>query len=939
MGNRRIYLGSATSKYAKIAGGAIVTITSLFFVLMAMGFEITGTDDICAGTPEDPCVSYGKICNLGPNNYDIYNPDEIKLDFSPTIKSYWMFFKDGRVKKNYFSGKNINFDSAGWRYENFTDATKPLSNRVYVHRFARYDCQNYMIVGLKENSNDVVKWGVGVGKEYLDPFWYGPENTSGSNVNVEFGNPINITAGVTGAATTCVNVDHPEYGDNYTCGTPNATFTFNTTYFRRTNFNDSSILKEITGLPKFLNYTCWTTACTGAIITVTKFESCINVSVNKTGTISTDVKLRPEWTLADSPPIIRIRYPNTTLMEEHTITLDSSYSDGIYTVYSEGVVEAGAAYGYCLRHEQASQSVGFYRAEHLTGAPDYDDWPGYGIDMTTGEVIANPFGANLGQSVSVYSTSEDVYVKAHSYDEVLNFTLNLTSSSLIEKLKVFIGLTNVVPIGIIASSGSNIDYFSDDLTTKNISFYDGGLETIYFKVPKDADIIDAKMNLSGFYNTTYYTETSSATDGTNYVTNGSCQLSASSSWRDGSKTIYTKLYDNSLDPCAWYFYGNYSNPTLKKVYSNFKFSTGNVNNGWTINDSTYDLPAGCYGNANVRMRIDGYLDDFLSSNLTLACYNHTSSTWYDLVNNYKTSTQFLETKIYENNMGIFRYPNNTYLEVGAADGVYEWEFDGEEFNSTFSPNRTANFSDEIISAQLTCSEDDDGLCVIPIYLYADRGIITVDALNISILNNPNPITITTSFIEDYLAAQDGDVNLPITVSMKSGSINVSDIKYDYYGGNSTIAVLAFESGNESNNETFNIISYVSSFIKALPYTWTTNLFFLPATNSSKNVSAFKQSGSTPIYNITTTNYGNKAMNISIKVNESYSCMNLTWSTTNETNPSNIVNTTWQEIMTSKAYGSNEGIWVWASLEDCNDSTRILNPTLQLESYCVDCEWN
>ena len=59
---RKIYLGRESSKYAKIAGGAIVTITALFFVLMVMGFEITGSDDVCLGTNEDPCVSYGKIC-------------------------------------------------------------------------------------------------------------------------------------------------------------------------------------------------------------------------------------------------------------------------------------------------------------------------------------------------------------------------------------------------------------------------------------------------------------------------------------------------------------------------------------------------------------------------------------------------------------------------------------------------------------------------------------------------------------------------------------------------------------------------------------------------------------------------------------------------------------------------------------------------------------
>lgn len=247
MGNKKITLGNATSKYALIAGGAIITITSLFIVLIALGFQITGSDDICLGTADDPCISYGKICNLGPDNYDIYNPDNIKLDFSPTIKNYWMFFKDGRIKKEMLYSLGINASTSGWRYENFTNATKVTSTAVYVHRFGKYSCQEYMIVGLKENPNDVIKWGFGVKEEYLDPFWYGvgnaTANISATTLYMELGSQINITANITGATTTCVDVDHPSYGINYTCGTPSAKFLFNVSYFRNKVFNDSTTSK------------------------------------------------------------------------------------------------------------------------------------------------------------------------------------------------------------------------------------------------------------------------------------------------------------------------------------------------------------------------------------------------------------------------------------------------------------------------------------------------------------------------------------------------------------------------------------------------------------------------------------------------------------------------------------------------------------------------
>ena len=238
MGNKRIYFGREVSKYAEIAGGAIITITALFFVLMAVGLEITGSNDNCLGTPEDPCVSYGKICNLGPDNYDIYNPDQVKLDFSPTIEDHWMFFKDGRVKKEMLYNLGIDASTKGWRYENFTDATKPRKDRVYVHRFARYSCQEYMLVGLKENPNDIIKWGMGVKGEYLDPFWYGGENVT--TILIELGSQVNISANISGVADVCVDIDHPDYGLNYTCGSPTANFLFNISYFRKTELNDSS---------------------------------------------------------------------------------------------------------------------------------------------------------------------------------------------------------------------------------------------------------------------------------------------------------------------------------------------------------------------------------------------------------------------------------------------------------------------------------------------------------------------------------------------------------------------------------------------------------------------------------------------------------------------------------------------------------------------------
>ncbi len=113
---------------------------------------------------------------------------------------------------------------------------------------------------------------------------------------------------------------------------------------------------------------------------------------------------------------------------------------------------------------------------------------------------------------------------------------------------------------------------------------------------------------------------------------------------------------------------------------------------------------------------------------------------------------------------------------------------------------------------------------------------------------------------------------------------------------------------------------------------------MPKSNSSKNVTAYGQTKTKPAYNITTTNYGGD-INLSIKFNESFECLNITWSNNATKNESNLINTTWQTINSNLEYLNNTKLWLWADFENCNASDqRILQPYIEIEGYCVDCEW-
>ena len=147
----------AATRRIKIGTGAavgITTITALFFLLSSMyGLVITGDDSLCkAGA----CVSHINVYN--PNNYDvaITNPNGLKLDFSPTVKSYELFIKNTKGE---------------WVPLDFSQQT----NKTIVN-FRKKTTTELLLKGFKIHPEDRVKWGFTASKNgfesgNLDPVW------------------------------------------------------------------------------------------------------------------------------------------------------------------------------------------------------------------------------------------------------------------------------------------------------------------------------------------------------------------------------------------------------------------------------------------------------------------------------------------------------------------------------------------------------------------------------------------------------------------------------------------------------------------------------------------------------------------------------------------------------------------------------------------------
>lgn len=132
-------------------------------------------------------------------------------------------------------------------------------------------------------------------------------------------------------------------------------------------------------------------------------------------------------------------------------------------------------------------------------------------------------------------------------------------------------------------------------------------------------------------------------------------------------------------------------------------------------------------------------------------------------------------------------PMNPYLEVGKADGIYEWLYSGEFREQDIL---TDNFAGHINSYLSTCSPDANGFCEIPLVFHSDTiGELEVNDVNISYFALPYRYDFSSA-INSAVNSGACDCNdcglgdncclAPITVHSDSpGAIRLSDLRVVY----------------------------------------------------------------------------------------------------------------------------------------------------------------
>ena len=187
-------------KYKRIYLTAGSTFVGLLVILMSLGLNIidlTG-DTYCKGTLEDPCFSEFKVNNPTSKNIYVYHKGKFGLNFSPNIKDYAFYVKDGRCSGKLtgsscscFLKNGSELAYKGWRCVDFTNRTKPSKKNKYVFKWPAYSSKRHLLVGFKNNPSDEIKWTATIkGEDTLDPIWFGVKD---NNYSVQSGDWINET--------------------------------------------------------------------------------------------------------------------------------------------------------------------------------------------------------------------------------------------------------------------------------------------------------------------------------------------------------------------------------------------------------------------------------------------------------------------------------------------------------------------------------------------------------------------------------------------------------------------------------------------------------------------------------------------------------------------------------------------------------------------------
>ena len=679
------------------------------------------------------------------------------------------------------------------------------------------------------------------------------------NITAELNSSIEVM-GVGNNSHVCLDINHPDYGINYSCEDNSTSIDLNISYFRTNTLNDSSAKKNLTYASKS-NQTIY--------ISAHQYDEIENLSINLTGYENSGSYLT-----------------NVTIYINNY--LDSSIGNlGIYlNAFNDGDTSKSIVY-----------KTGGYKS--------------FSIDLLNGSQVLNSYlniTGIIAKNISYYTYVSNEYPH-QTYGGLTNaytgfwtsnnddiYTDTSTSWEPMDK-----GSPNVCRYpSEMTYTGSDYDNTVFILSSQfgfykeHICFYNAKTEiyTGYFEL-NDTYVGNKWEGITWYDDTLYVLSNDVVKAIVTYNATGTELITYNLSL---GFEYYSLVYESTLH--QFLVFG--ANTT---DYIFFAYNTSfDLQENWTtelsglFNDMADAPDNNIYGSPSVNASTES------------AKYRITEYDYYNSV------------------------PTNPYLEIGTNDGVREWNYTGE-----YSTEETTNNFSSAINTYISNScAAINNTCTIPFsFSSSTAGELIVDAINITYELDGILIELNINLAQLFLNNSINDTNIPITISSDTaGILEISNVTYNYAGGNKTYSVTA-HNDNYTFNKTFNITYYYSDYESELPSN-IEYIDFYPWSPTAKNVTPFGQTTNVPILNITATNYGGKNFDFYMKINKSINCANISTNTTNIDND-DYLSTTWKNISINTSYESEIDIWMWADLSCDYSYWSLWNPEFKMAACCDNCD--
>lgn len=626
-----------------------------------------------------------------------------------------------------------------------------------------------------------------------------------------------------------------------------------------------------------------------------------------------------------------------------------------------------------------STEVPNYWGNFTSGANSLDfNFTAYCVRTELNDTLIN---SNLSYTTDTYE-NKTVYVGMNSYDGIINATINLTgyytNNSYPTNIRIYINetLSNYFPaefrIGTAAVTEFNV---SDDL-----EFNRSTSMNKYIVLPQTANVTNITANITGdssaFHveNGTFVGMNNISVDATPglkgwYIYN-STNLTAAhwmislvakpSGYAQGTARTAYMLAER-------WGYGEFylmHNTPIKNTFLKFNYShcedLGDpfgqnwfqvlVNRTDTLVSIYYNTtptnPDGnCETTASAWKTIYVNVTDYLTNGTGIGFLAHRDNAGGETTEVWVDDVCFTE---YEGGgceqTFTTPYAVNVTADTGESGTVVEWNFTGPL--TPWNATHLAFLNETLINNWLddVCTPDGYGLCRVPITISTTSpGIINITQLVVNYtIGEVNPVELNATAMQTYLTNLDGNVDVPITIeSSTNGTVLVEDIRV-FFNGSCNYTINASFYGNVNYSASTDSLRTFkvewSNFSRVLPYTYTDDLIFVPASVNDTNVTPWGQTSTVPIYNI--TSFARRNFTTALNMNETISCLNITASNDSTKDNGTVLNTTYQQINTNISTNQSFGVWMWEDLDQCNATAYrkfvIRINTLACCSRCYPC---